>query len=177
MKVYLNPGHDRERDAGAVNPRLGLRECDAAWELALAVQVHLEQQGASVVVGQADDLYTLCAEANDSGADVLVSIHFNAFNGRASGTETLVSGTAESLMLGCSVQTAVKAVLNLPDRGIKERPGLFVLRSTIMPAVVIEVCFLDNDCDMNRYARKKDDVARAIAGAVMTYPASALRPS
>ncbi len=169
MNVYLNPGHDRERDAGAVNSRLGLRECDVARELADSIRACLEEHGAAVSVGQGDDLYALCREANESGADVFISIHFNAFNGRASGTETLVSGTAESLLLGHGIQSGVKAALHLPDRGLKERPGLFVLRSTSMPAVVLEVCFLDNDCDMNRYVRKKDDVARAVASAVMAY--------
>ena len=31
MKVYVNAGHDRQLDSGAVNPRLDLRECDAAY--------------------------------------------------------------------------------------------------------------------------------------------------
>ena len=35
MKVYLNAGHDRDLDSGAVNADLGLRECDAAYELTI----------------------------------------------------------------------------------------------------------------------------------------------
>lgn len=33
MLVYLNPGHDRKLDSGAVNTNLNLRECDLAWRL------------------------------------------------------------------------------------------------------------------------------------------------
>ena len=130
MKVYLNAGHDRQLDPGAVNRRLNLRECDAAYELALGVQQYLERNGIAVVFGQDDDLYRICDQANQAECDLFVSIHFNAYNGRASGTETLISGSTGSLMLGHCIQTNLKAVLNLPNRGLKERPGLFVLCAT-----------------------------------------------
>ena len=74
-------------------------------------------------------------------------------------------------MLGHCIQSNLKAVLNLPNRGLKERPGLFVLRSTMMPAILVEVCFIDNDCDWRRYEAHKDAAARAIATGIMQYPA------
>ncbi|MDD6860749.1 MAG: N-acetylmuramoyl-L-alanine amidase, partial [Megasphaera elsdenii] len=110
MKVYLNAGHDRQLDSGAVNRRLNLRECDAAYELALGVQQYLERNGIAVVFGQDDDLYHICDQANQAECDLFVSIHFNAYNGRASGTETLISGSTGSLMLGHCIQTNLKAV-------------------------------------------------------------------
>lgn len=170
MKVYLNAGHDRQLDPGAVNRRLNLRECDAAYELALGVQQYLERNGIAVVFGQDDDLYRICDQANQAECDLFVSIHFNAYNGRASGTETLISGSTGSLMLGHCIQTNLKAVLNLPNRGLKERPGLFVLRNIIMPAVLVEVCFIDNDFDWRRYDAHRDEAARAIATGIIQYP-------
>ena len=130
MKIYLNAGHDRLLDSGAVNEAMGLRECDLAYELAQKVKGYLERNGVAVLFGQQDNLYAVCGEANDAEADAFVSLHFNAFNKRAAGTETLISHTAESLLLGHAIQSNIKAVLNLPDRGLKERPGLFVLRNT-----------------------------------------------
>ncbi len=170
MKVYLNAGHDRQLDSGAVNQHLNLRECDEAYALSLRVQQHLEDNGIAVLFGQNDDLYAVCDEANAAECDLFVSIHFNAFNGRASGTETLISGSTGSLMLGHCVQSNLKAVLSLPNRGLKERPSLFVLRSTVMPAVLIEVCFIDNDFDWRRYEAHKEDAAKAIATGIMQYP-------
>lgn len=170
MKVYLNAGHDRQLDPGAVNRRLNLCECDAAYELAQGVQQYLERNGIAVVFGQDDDLYRICDQANQAECDLFVSIHFNAYNGRASGTETLVSGSTGSLMLGHCIQTNLKAVLNLLNRGLKERPGLFVLRNTIMPAVLVEVCFIDNDFDWRRYDAHRDEAARAIATGIIQYP-------
>lgn len=170
MKVYLNAGHDRELDPGAINKHLGLTECEAAYELSQLIQHYLEDNGIAVIFGQNDDLFAICDEANRKECDIFVSIHFNAFNGRASGTETLISGSTGSLMLGHCIQSNIKAVLNLPNRGLKERPGLFVLRSTMMPAVLVETCFIDNDSDWRRYDAHKDDVARAIATGIMQYP-------
>ena len=170
MTVYLNAGHDRELDPGAVNRRLHLRECDAAYELALGVQQYLERNGIAVVFGQDDDLYHICDQANQAECDLFVSIHFNAYNGRASGTETLISGSTGSLMLGHCIQSNLKAVLSLPNRGLKERPGFFVLRNTIMPAVLVEVCFIDNDFDWRRYDAHRDEAAQAIATGIMQYP-------
>ena len=132
---------------------------------------YLEDNGIAVHFGQSDDLYAVCDEANWEDCDLFISLHFNAFNGRASGTETLISGSTGSLMLGHCIQSNVKAVLNLPNRGLKERPGLFVLRSTMMPAVLVEVCFIDNDSDWRRYEAHKDAVARAIATGILQYPA------
>ncbi|MCH4166770.1 MAG: N-acetylmuramoyl-L-alanine amidase [Megasphaera sp.] len=171
MKVYLNPGHDREVDSGAVNTHLEVRECDLAYDLGCLVKERLERNGIAVVLGQNDDLYAVCDEANQEEVDVFVSIHFNAFNTRATGTETLVSGTANSLMLGHCIQSNIKAVLCLPDRGLKERPGLFVLRNTAMPAVLAEVCFVDNDYDIKRYMGRAEEVASAIATGILQYPA------
>jgi N-acetylmuramoyl-L-alanine amidase len=167
MKVYLNPGHDREVDSGAVKAHLEVRECDLAYDLGCLVKERLERNGIAVVLGQNDDLYAVCDEANQEEVDVFVSIHFNAFNTRATGTETLVSGTANSLMLGHCIQSNIKAVLCLPDRGLKERPGLFVLRNTAMPAVLAEVCFVDNDYDIKRYMGRAEEVASAIATGIL----------
>ena len=41
MKVYINPGHDRKYDSGAVNPNSGLRECDVAASIGAKVMKYL----------------------------------------------------------------------------------------------------------------------------------------
>jgi N-acetylmuramoyl-L-alanine amidase len=121
----------------------------------------------TVQLRQDDDLQAVCDEANDLDADVFVSIHFNAFNCKATGTETLISSTPASLVLGHWIQQHVQAVLGLPNRGLKERPNLWVLRGTAMPAVLVEVCFIDNNVDMACYEGKKEEVAAAIANGIV----------
>ena len=97
MKVYINPGHDRKYDSGAVNPNSGLRECDVAASIGAKAMKYLVAAGCDCRLLQSDNLYydsdyddrsvAVCADANDWGADVFVSIHCNACNGNARGTE------------------------------------------------------------------------------------------
>jgi N-acetylmuramoyl-L-alanine amidase len=169
MLCFINPGHDRQLDSGAVNPVTGIRECDEAFALGEMVQACLEEAGIAVRLRQDDDLAAVCEEANDRSADLFVSIHFNAFNGKVSGTETLVNTTPASLVLGHCIQQQVQAVLGLPNRGLKERPKLWVLRGTIMPAALVEVCFIDHMADMTRYQAKKRETAAAIARGIKDY--------
>ena len=59
--------------------------------------------------------------------------------------------------------------LGTTDRGIKSRPGLLVLRQTDMPAVLVEMAFIDNDSDGDLLTNRQDDFARAIARGVTDY--------
>lgn len=169
MKIFLNPGHDRRLDAGAVHPTRGLWECDLAYALGERVKHYLEARRMTVLTEQQHNLQAVCAHANESGAHIFVSLHFNAFNGRAGGTETLVGRSAAAVLLGHAVQARVQQVLQLPDRGIKERPDLYVLRATRMPAILVETCFIDNDADLRRYEGREDACARAVADGICQY--------
>lgn len=44
-KVFINPGHDKEYDSGAVNPVNGARECDIAYDIGILVQNYLAAVG------------------------------------------------------------------------------------------------------------------------------------
>ena len=55
------------------------------------------------------------------------------------------------------------------DRGLKERPNLSVLRNTDMPAILIEMGFIDNDHDVVLLEDKQDTLAKAIARGVTDY--------
>lgn len=183
MKVYINPGHDLSYDSGAVNPRSGLRECDVAAEIGAAVKKYLEAAGCECRLLQSDNLYydsdyddrpvAVCADANNWGADVFVSIHCNAANGRARGTEVeCYSIQSNGGSLAQYIQKQIVASLGTINRGVKEMPSLIVLRHTAMPAVLIETAFIDNDDDAKLLVREWDEFARAIARGVTDYEVS-----
>ena len=96
MKIFLNPGHDRQLDSGAVNSSIynGTREADVVWDVSAGIanniQTILENNGIEVITAQSNDLGSVVYEANEWGADLFVSVHCNAFNGAAKGTETEV---------------------------------------------------------------------------------------
>ena len=55
------------------------------------------------------------------------------------------------------------------DRGVKEMPGLIVLKHTDMPAVLVEMAFIDNDEDAALLVERETDFARAIAKGITDY--------
>ena len=55
------------------------------------------------------------------------------------------------------------------DRGVKESKKLCVLKHTDMPAVLVELGFINNDDDFFKLQNHKDDFARAIARGVTDY--------
>ena len=67
------------------------------------------------------------------------------------------------------IQRQIVDSLDTTDRGLKERPELIVLRATDMPAVLVELAFIDNDEDAELLMTRQDDFARAIARGVTDY--------
>lgn len=57
----------------------------------------------------------------------------------------------------------------IPDRGIKVRDGLAVLRATNMPAVLAEVAFIDSAEDAVLLKNNRDDIAKALACGVSDF--------
>ena len=171
MKVFLNAGHapDGNPDPGACG--CGLRECDVAKSVADLVEHYLVGAGIEVVGNMQDDsLYAITSAANGSNADVFLSIHCNAFNGEAHGTETCVYlGSTRSSQLGECIQRQIVDSLDTTDRGLKDHPGLYVLKHTDMPAILVELAFIDNEDDAALLRDNQDDFARAIARGVTDY--------
>ena len=184
MKVFINPGHDQKYDSGAVNPNTGLREADVAAEAGALVVDYLEAAGCECQIMQSDNLAptragrssyddrqgpTVTETANNWGADIFVSIHCNSANTAAQGTEVECFGGGAGEQLAQCIQSQIVDALGTTDRGIKSRPGLLVLRQTDMPAVLVEMAFIDNDEDAALLAGKADEFARAIARGVTDY--------
>lgn len=190
MKVFLNPGHDLKYDSGAVNPYSGMRECDVAAEVGSRVKVYLEAVGIKCEIMQSDNLaptragrsyepdrqgLTVTETANKWGADLFISIHCNALNGEAAGTETYAydaGDDSDGAKLAQCIQNQIIGSFDLVDRGTKSGPKLLVLRYTDMPAVLVELGFIDNEHDVELLRDKRDDFARAIARGVTDYEQS-----
>lgn len=180
MRVYINPGHDIVYDPGAVNMTTGLREADVAAAIGEKVKYYLEAAGCEVKLLQSDNLYydsvypdrdvAVCADANAWPADVFVSLHCNAFNKSARGTEVecYSEGSAAGTLAKC-IRSQIVNSLNTIDRGVKEMPKLVVLKHTAMPAVLVEMAFIDNDADAALLTQRSDDFARAIARGITDY--------
>lgn len=105
-------------------------------------------------------------KANNWGADLFVSIHFNnaynSYNG-ALGTEVCVY--SENDVAGRVVSQL--ASLGFRNRGQKVRTGLYELKNTKMKSMIIEVCFVEATEDVALYrSLGPDTVGKTIAEAI-----------
>ena len=169
-KVIIDAGHGGQ-EPGAVYE--GRQEKEDALQLAFDVGNALERRGISVSYTRVSDVYDSpyekAAMANASDADIFLSIHRNAMPvpGTASGVKNLVyedSGTAGAL--GRNIGEAL-AEAGWTDLGVKERPGLVVLRNTKIPAVLVEVGFINNEKDNEFLDANMAATADAIADGVL----------
>lgn len=138
-KIYINPGHS-DTDPGAVGHeterRLNVAVSNYMNEYLLAHYVCETRMNP----GSMGVLATIAKDANDWGADLFVSNHFNA--GGGDGYENFVYSNG-SVGLGKVFEKHILAI-GQNSRGVKIRPGLAVLRNTTMPAVLNEGAFVDN---------------------------------
>jgi len=109
-----------------------------------------------------------------AGVEASVELHFNgSADYRATGTETLTSGTKNSVRLATQMQTHIVRALALRDRGLKVigrtgRGGLS-LWSGVPPAVLLEPYFGSNANDCARADLQFAALASAIHTACTAY--------
>lgn len=138
-KVFIDPGHSVS-DPGAVSYEV---ERDLNEKVAKFMNEHLLANyvcETKVDPVSNKSLSAVAESANAWGADILVSIHFNA--GGGDGYEALVYGE-NNVAMGKVFEKHVLAI-GQNSRGVKLRPGLAVLRQSKMPAVLNEGAFVDN---------------------------------
>lgn len=170
VSIMLDAGHGG-RDPGAVYN--GRQEKDDTLALTLAIGEILQGRGIDVLYTRTTDVYESpyqkAMEANEAGVDFFVSIHRNSYpvDNTVSGVETLVydkSGIKLQMAENINEQLEAVGFVNL---GVKERPGLVVLRRTRMPAVLVEVGFINSDIDNRLFDDNFDDIALAIADGIL----------
>ena len=168
--IMLDAGHGG-RDPGAVYR--GRQEKDDTLALTLAVGEILQDRGVDVLYTRTTDIYESpyqkAMEANEADVDFFISIHRNSSPepNTYSGVESLVfdrSGIKLEMAEGINDQLESIGFVNL---GVKERPGLVVLRRTDMPSVLVEAGFINSDTDNTLFDRNFDDIALAIAEGIL----------
>lgn len=105
--------------------------------------------------------------ANAQDLDLFISIHFNASAAHTgNGVETYTYGGAKN-------KEAVKICQNISDlgflnRGVKDGSSLYVVKNTKAKAILLEVCFCDNELDVSTYlALGEEKIAQAICDAIV----------
>jgi N-acetylmuramoyl-L-alanine amidase len=170
--IMIDPGHGGE-DPGARNTGLKLTEKHLTLDLARRLESQLEARGLKVSLTRDKDRFIPLAKrsemANASGADLFLSLHFNASEKKdVAGIETFAftppyqpstsraalhssdrqrypgnAHDAWNTLLGYYIQRSLMDELPAPDRGLK-RARFIVLRDLEMPGLLIEGGFVSH---------------------------------
>lgn len=176
--VVLDPGHGGD-DLGAFGHELA--EAEVAFDLATRVEGRLGPLGVQTLLTRSPDSCPDEVEratfANETGADLLISLHTDsAQNGQPRGVATYYYGaelpnrvvsSAVGERLATLVQREIVARTDLLD--CRTHPKAWqLLRMTRMPAIRIDVGYLTNESDAAhlRSAEFRDTIAEAIVAAV-----------
>jgi len=190
MNIVIDPGHGGE-DPGAVYRTL--LEKDVVLDIARLVPAQIPQ--VEIRFTRDTDVYVplmdRCNIANNLGAALFVSIHCNADpdddspgDYEARGEEIWYpapkKGKAYNLAgLGRFTKSKAAALImtqyldqvfpDEPFRGNKETAGLCVLNGTKMPAVLLEIGFIDRSDTARHFANAADreEIARWIGLGIM----------
>ncbi len=167
MRINVHAGHnaDGRTACGAIG---FLRESTEARRVKDAVVGMLRQLGHTVydctvddAAGVSDNLRQIIAKCNAHEVDLDVSIHFNSGardasgNGRTTGTEVFVYSPSSAARTDAEIVCRAIAQLGFQKRGVKYSTGLYVLKHTKAPAMLVECCFVDDRDDVQLYDCQK----------------------
>ena len=173
MKIAISSGHGkhiRGARGSPVPPQIDER--DENVRVVDQVCSDLKKAGVGAVkyhddvsTSQNENLNRIVDWHNQQSRDWDISVHFNAFDHSAHGTEVLyVSDTGKALAK--KVCDAICAAGGFTNRGAKYNVGLAFLNGTNKPAILIETCFCDNTNDSNAYNAKFAAICAAIAESI-----------
>lgn len=170
MKIAISSGHGKHIRGARGNPvPPQVDERDENVRVVDQVYDDLKRAGVGVVkfhddqsTSQNENLNRIVNWHNSQSRDWDISVHFNAFDHSAHGTEVLyVSDNGKTLAK--KVCDAIVAAGGFTNRGAKYNGGLAFLNGTNKPAILIETCFCDHTGDCNAYNAKFAAICEAIA--------------
>ena len=183
IKIYIDQGHNPSGfNTGAEGN--GFFEQDITYRIGILLnrlflenpnfETRLSRPTEDTVLGfsNSSSLTERVREANAFGADLFLSLHTNAsVNPSANGAECLVYSKQSTVATAVSedILAQLTLITGVRNRGIVERPGLYVLRRTAMPAVVVEMGFITNPSDAELLAYSPNLFARGIYRGVLQY--------
>ncbi|MCQ2433359.1 MAG: N-acetylmuramoyl-L-alanine amidase [Clostridia bacterium] len=182
IRVYIDQGHN------PVNPNagaewMGYREQDITYAVGRALYRRLEADPGftarlsrptpTTVLGTSNttSLQYRVNDANAWNADIFLSIHTNASDSsQASGSEAFIySNSSPAKPLAEDILEWLRYLTGLRTRGVFSRPGLYVLRKTTMPAVLIELGFITNPGEAKLMSDNPELFADGIYRGILQY--------
>lgn len=145
-KILITHGHTKnKRDRGA-KAHNHIMEGELNYNLAVSIKDYLiKTYDVDIdVIQECVDKALSWNVKSRRGYDFAISIHHNAFNGQATGTEVLYKNT-DKKDLASELSELIADNLGIVNRGAKRKTKLYILN--IGFDVYLEVCFIDNKKD------------------------------
>ncbi len=175
--VCVDPGHGGSDRGSSCGDRL---EKDDNLALGLALRDSLENRNISVIMTREKDEYVSLpdrvAAAEAADADCYLSLHRNSYEGEeVHGLEIWLAEAYSDTAWDLAEQISTE----LQEVGVQEARGIrtgtqdgdgsyYVLRNTTMPAVLVELGFLQDEEDNRLFDTQVKEYAEAMADAVLT---------
>ena len=182
IKIYIDQGHN------PVNPNAGaegngLREQNLVYAIGVELaellrdnpnfEVRLSRPTPETQLGTSTNssLASRVNEANRWGADYFISLHTNASTSPSvGGSEAFVFNRPSSAAsLAADILRGLNETTGIRNRGVGVRSGLYVLRKTTMPAVLLELGFITNPNDAALMSQQPELFARGIYEGIVDY--------
>ena len=154
--IVVDAGHGA-KDPGAVSG--GSTEKELNLIISQKLSARLKQEGYEIITTRDTDVFIelvdRAAAANNSDADLFISIHHNAAgSSAANGIETLYYPSDDNKALAQIFHSEMVKASGANDRKIIPRANLVVLNRTKMPAALLELGYMTNSSEL---ANLKDD--------------------
>lgn len=170
-KIYLTAGHRGGTTGANYN---GIKEAEETIWLRNEIAKMLKRKGVNVEIDNDDAslsevIATINAECKKT--DICVDLHFNAVaNPSANGTESFKPFNSSDIEIEIAEDLlyATCMTLGTKNRGVKrEGEGthqrLAMLSDVKCNSVLLEICFISNIADANKYKEKKDELVIILA--------------
>lgn len=168
MKIGLRGGHSKNC-IGAVGL---VNEYEQMQKFYTYVRDLLTSYGHTVIdcnsnaYSQSAELSEGVSKANSNNVDIFISLHMNAFNGSANGTECVVSSANSG-----AYETAQRICNNFSNLGFKNRgvkfQSLYEMNHVKAPNIIFEICFCDSKTDIDIYNKYSwEQLSRTLCNAI-----------
>ena len=181
LHIGLIVGHEKRAPGASFNNEAFKHEYDYNTAVAAAVATIAEQMGVktSVVFRDGIGISGAYREMRKIAPDCCIELHFNAYNGKVTGTETLCTTDANDKELANMVQSFVCAAFGREgfSRGVKvlsrsSRGGGNVYSGYGFANCLVEPFFGDNAGEAKMAAGNIDKYAKSLVEACLNWAAS-----
>lgn len=172
-RIWISAGHQENTGANGY-----IKEGVEAIYMRDGIVSHIRQKAPNLMLKTDEDrdgLESTIRRMREYKPDVSIDIHFNAFSKETATGSEIYIGDENSRELAGKIVSVVADTLGIKNRGIKTESSSQHNRLGMLHGaqdaklMLLEVCFVTNKNDSDRYMAKRDILAEKIADVILAY--------